>query len=225
MTDLFGGTPERAAVFIDEALEIFRSIGHRRGEAWALQNLAWIAFVRGDSDEAERRLDASASAFGELGDWGGLSWALGLLAWVRFTQGRLDEATLLAERILQEATELGNRWAGAIMKVLLANVTYWRGNPGQAITYSTQARAVFQTLGDAWGELQSLAPAALALNSMLRTSDARAVVNEAEDVAQRVPDLVMAQIPTLLPRVPRDPEWGSLRLCARRGAGPGRSDR
>ncbi len=137
LTDLFGGTPEGAAVYIDEALDIFRSIGHRRGEAWALQNLAWIAFVRGNADEAERRLDASATVFGELGDWGGLSWALGLLAWVRFTQGRLDEASLLAERILQEATELGNRWAGAIMRVLLANVSFWRGDPVQALEYAT----------------------------------------------------------------------------------------
>ena len=128
-TDLFGGNPDGAAVFIGEALERFRSIGHRRGEAWALQNLAWISFVQGHSEEAERRLDASATAFGELGDWGGMSWALGLLAWVRFSQGRLEEAAALAERILQEATELGNRWAAAIMRVLLANVSLWRGEP------------------------------------------------------------------------------------------------
>ena len=59
LTDLFGGNPDGAAVFIGEALDIFRSIGHRRGEAWALQNLAWIAFVHGaHSEEAEQRLDA-----------------------------------------------------------------------------------------------------------------------------------------------------------------------
>ncbi len=41
---------------IDEALELFRSVGDRRGEAWALQNLAWIAFIQGESDQAEARL-------------------------------------------------------------------------------------------------------------------------------------------------------------------------
>ena len=127
-------------MYISEALEMFRSIGHRRGEAWALQNLAWISFVRGHADEAETRLDASAAAFGELGDWGGMSWALGLLAWVRFTQGRLDEAAVLAERILREATELGNRWAAAIMRVLLANVSLWRGEPGTTLEYAERTR-------------------------------------------------------------------------------------
>ena len=198
LTDLFGGNPDGAAVFIGEALESFRSIGHRRGEAWALQNLAWISFVQGRSEEAERRLDASATAFGELGDWGGMSWALGLLAWVQFSQGRLDEAAALAERIFQDATELGNRWAAAIMRVLLANVALWRGQPVDAIDYSAEARAVFQELGDPWGELQAVGPAALALNACLRTTEARAMVDAAEVVARRVPDQSMRQLATVL---------------------------
>jgi class 3 adenylate cyclase/tetratricopeptide (TPR) repeat protein len=198
LTGLFMGHPDEASRFIGEALELFRSIGHRRGEAWALQNLAWISFERGRSEEAEQRLDASATAFGELGDWGGLSWALGLLAWVQFTQGRLDEAARLAERILQEATELGNRWAAAIMRVLLANVAIWRGHPDDALTYATDARVVFQTLADPWGELQSMAPASLALNSLLRATEARAMVDAARDVAEHVPDHAMAQMPDLL---------------------------
>ena len=70
-----------------------------------------------------------------------MSWALGLLAWVRFTQGRLDEAAVLAERILRDATELGNRWAAAIMRVLLANVSLWRGEPKVAIDFATEARS------------------------------------------------------------------------------------
>ncbi|MGZ4734118.1 MAG: ATP-binding protein [Acidimicrobiia bacterium] len=198
LTELFGGNPDGADVYIREALELFRSIGHRRGEAWALQNLAWISFVRGHSDEAERRLDASATAFGELGDWGGLSWALGLLAWVRFTQGRLDEAAVLAERILQEATELGNRWAAAIMRVLLANVALWRGEPAQTIRYATEARAVFQELGDPWGELQSLGPAALALNAQLQPTEAKALIEAGRSVAAQVPDLAMNGLPAIL---------------------------
>ena len=198
LTGLFMGHPDEASGFIGEALELFRSIGHRRGEAWALQNLAWISFERGRSEEAEQRLDTSATAFGELGDWGGLSWALGLLAWVQFTQGRLDESARLAERILQEATELGNQWAAAIMRVLLANVSIWRGHPDDALEYASDARVVFQTLGDPWGELQSMAPASLALNALLRPTEARAMVDAAEDVAEHVPDHAMAQMPAML---------------------------
>ena len=148
--------------------------------------------MRGHADEAEQRLDASAAAFGELGDWGGMSWALGLLAWVRFTQGRLDEAAVLAERILREATELGNRWAAAIMRVLLANVALWRGEPaGDDRVRDRVARATFQELGDPWGELQSLGPMALALNACLRTTEAKAMVDDGRTSSRpQVPDLV-----------------------------------
>ena len=34
---------------ISEALAAYRNEGNRRGEAWALQNLAWISFSRGDA--------------------------------------------------------------------------------------------------------------------------------------------------------------------------------
>ncbi len=163
-----------------------------------MQNLAWISFVQGQSEEAEQRLDASATAFGELGDWGGMSWALGLLAWVKFTQGRLDEASVLAERILRDATELGNRWAAAIMRVLTANIALWSGEPATALERATEARAVFQELGDAWGELQSVGPATLALNALLRTTEASQMADEADEIAQQVPDGSMRQLATVL---------------------------
>ena len=198
LTSLFAGDPDGAAVYIGESLELFRSVKHRRGEAWALQNLAWISFVRGQSEDAEQRLDASATAFGELGDWGGMSWALGLLAWVKFTQGKLDEAGVLAERILRDATELGNRWAGAIMRVLMANISLWSGDPATALERATEARATFQELGDAWGELQSIGPATLALNALLRTTEAKQLADDADDVAQRVPDGSMRQLAIVL---------------------------
>ncbi len=198
LTDLFGGDPDGAAVFIEEALEIFRSINHRRGEAWALQNLAWISFVRGHAEQAEHRLDASAAAFGELGDWGGMSWALGLLAWVRFTQGRLEEAADLGDRILREATELGNQWAAGMMRLLLANVSLWRGEPGGTLEYATEARATFQELHDPWGELQAMGPIALALNAQLHPTEARAMVEAGIDLAARVPDLSVNQLPNVL---------------------------
>jgi tetratricopeptide (TPR) repeat protein len=127
-----------------------------------------------------------------------MSWALGLLGWVHFTQGRLDEAAVLAERILREATELGNRWAAGIMRVLVANISLWRGEPAKALEYATESRAAFQELGDPWGELQAIAPAAFALNAELRATEARAMVDAAEDVARRVPDVGMRQLPAVL---------------------------
>ena len=85
----------------------FRDLGDRRGEAWALQNLAWIAFTGGRPTEAEERINQSAATFAEIGDWGGLSWALGLLAWVRYNQGQLEEAEQLATGVLEDSATPG----------------------------------------------------------------------------------------------------------------------
>jgi tetratricopeptide (TPR) repeat protein len=127
-----------------------------------------------------------------------MSWALGLLAWVHFTQGKLEEAEVIAARILREATELGNRWAAAIMRVLLANVNIWRGEPAVALEYTAHAREMFVELNDAWGELQALGPMVLALNASLRSTEAKALVDVMDEVGQRISDSSMRQVPTVL---------------------------
>ncbi len=69
------------------------------------------------------------------------------------------------------------------MRVLLANVSLWRGDPKVAIDFATEARAVFQEFGDPWGELQSVGPETLALNACLRTTEAKAMVDVADIIA------------------------------------------
>ena len=131
MTALFRGHHAVAARNIEEALALFRSVHDLRGEAWALQNLAWIAFIDGEYTKAEIRLETSAATFAEVGDWGGVSWALGLLAWVRFNQ--------VARRGPRPRGPhgAGSRRArqplgGAMMRVLLANIAMWTGDPERA---------------------------------------------------------------------------------------------
>jgi len=48
---MFSGDMARGDADCNEALAVYRRIGDRRGEAWALQNLATIAFFRGDTVE------------------------------------------------------------------------------------------------------------------------------------------------------------------------------
>src|SRR5438105_2346399 len=65
MTRLWSGDAEGAERQIREALEVFRAEGDGRQEAWALWNLAWIAFDQGRFDIAEGRLEKSTHAFAE----------------------------------------------------------------------------------------------------------------------------------------------------------------
>ena len=204
MSHLFRGEHNEADALISEALAVYRSEGNRRGEAWALQNVAWISFSRGDAATAERRLQESAELFGELGDWGGLGWAFGLLAFVRYMQGRLDEAAELAEQIAVEGLETGNRWAVGMMDVLLADVALWRGRSSDAVTQGRAAIELFQDIGDRWGETQASAPVIRALAELGR---ARGVGSVPRAVARsrRVPPVG---------RDARDPEHAPVRTSS-----------
>ena len=86
------GEYQAADEAVHAALDAFRQVGSASGEAWALQNLAWIAFTKGRTDEAERRLDVAVATFRELGDGVGIAWAQGLLAFVKFQQGDREAA-------------------------------------------------------------------------------------------------------------------------------------
>ena len=156
MAQIFLGLHEEAEASIRAALAASRQVGDRRGEAWALQHLAWISFVEGRSAEAESRLTRSAETFAELGDVGGLGWATGLLAFVRFNQGNLEEAWVLGEQVLVEARDRGDRWGEGMMNNLGAGVALWSGRSSTAVEYARAAHAVFQSIGDRFGETQAL---------------------------------------------------------------------
>jgi class 3 adenylate cyclase/tetratricopeptide (TPR) repeat protein len=198
MTALFRANMPKATDEIEEALSLFRTSHDLRGEAWALQNLAWLAFIQGEYTIAEARLETSAATFGEIGDWGGVSWALGLLAWVRFVQGRMEEARDLAVRMEQEARELGNRWAGAMMNVLLANVSVWTGELTAGRDQARAALEIFQGLNDPWGEVQAMSPLILAYALSADSTKAAALIDEIETVGYEVIDESMSRFPGMV---------------------------
>jgi tetratricopeptide (TPR) repeat protein len=171
-----------------EALSLCRTVGDRRGEAWALQQLAWTAFYRSDFGPAEDRLRAASETFAELGDWGGQSWANGLLAWVRFGEGRLDEAAALGEASLSEADRSGDPWATAIMTLLVANVALWTGRTRDAVTRAKSAYIGFSALNDQWGKTQALAPLVRGLIMLGRVSEGRAHLESLQALAHDIGD-------------------------------------
>jgi predicted ATPase/DNA-binding SARP family transcriptional activator len=68
--------PERGRVLELEALEIYRSLGSRMGEAWLVWALGCNRHFAGDNRRAVSELGQSIELFRELGDAFGLAWAL-----------------------------------------------------------------------------------------------------------------------------------------------------
>ena len=198
MSHLFRGEHNEADALISEALAAYRNEGNRRGEAWALQNVAWISFSRGDAGTAEHRLQESAELFGELGDWGGLGWAFGLLAFVRYMQGRLDEAAELAEQIAVEGLASGNTWAVGMMDVLLADIALWRGRSEDAVREGRAAVQRFQEIGDRWGETQASAPVIRALAELGQREASEACLARLREIVQLLPSEGMQRVPDIV---------------------------
>jgi class 3 adenylate cyclase/tetratricopeptide (TPR) repeat protein len=195
MTHLFRGEFVQAERFVSEALASFRSAGNQRGAAWALQNLAWISFSHGDVAQTEQRLEESADLFGELGDWGGLGWAYGLLAFVRYNQGRLDEAAAIADHIALEGRETGNTWAVGMMDVLLANVALWTGRTRECVERGREGIAVFQDIGDRWGEAMATGSVIRAYAELGQDDEYRSLLDHLYAFAPTLPDEGLHSIP------------------------------
>ena len=127
--------------------------------AWVRQHQAWVAFLSGDTDLAEKRLFTSAQEFDLLGDRAGRGWAGGLLAYVRFYQGRFDEAEALANAVRQESVALGHAWAPAMMDSLVSSIRLWSTRFGEAEELSRKALHAFRQLGDRFGAVLTTATA------------------------------------------------------------------
>ena len=155
MAFLMAGASEQAEVAMKDALAASLELGDRRNEAWARQHLAWLGFVQGRTTKADERIEKSLELFRSLGDEIGVSWSTGLLAYVRMHQGRFDEASDLAERILADAAGRNDAWAEGMMHVLLASVNLWNGRTAQAVDSAEAAMALFRSIDDAFGLVQS----------------------------------------------------------------------
>src|SRR5260370_8535089 len=86
-----------------------------------------------------------------------------------------------------------------MMGVLLANVAMWTGRPTVAIERSREARSQFQEIGDQWGEVMSVAPAARALGALGRIDEAEALHDEVASFTDELGDPGLVAIPAVVP--------------------------
>ena len=82
--------------------------------------------------------------------------------------------------------------------MLLANVAMWTGRPTAAIERSREARSQFQEIGDQWGEVMSVAPAARALGALGRIDEAEALHDEVASFTDELGDPSLVAIPAVV---------------------------
>ena len=98
------GDFEAAARHWRRVLDLCEQSGNRPFQAMATTNLAWMAFIRGDYDDAEPRQFEALRLYRELGDHGGLAVANNTLGHIALHREQLDRAQDYYRIGLKEAT-------------------------------------------------------------------------------------------------------------------------
>jgi class 3 adenylate cyclase/tetratricopeptide (TPR) repeat protein len=135
---------------LEEARELMRQAGDRRGEGGVLRRIGWALLFDGRAAEAEPVLQEALEAFRESGTRNGEAWALQSLAWIAF--GRRDVATATAhldesEAIFRELGDAGGlNWDGGMRAWLLVGAGAFDAAEARAL----ETMATAEERDDVW---------------------------------------------------------------------------
>ena len=142
------GDHETMRLRAEEALTIYRALGHERGIADSLFVLGNAAAAEHELPSARQLLQESAELYRRLGEYDTALWASRGLAQACMQAGDLDGARTMYEESLEEAVRLGNRLGEAALLESLAAlaVTQERGSDARPLLH--RALGLRRELGD-----------------------------------------------------------------------------
>ncbi|MEU6074923.1 adenylate/guanylate cyclase domain-containing protein [Micromonospora sp. NPDC047074] len=151
MADFIAGRLGQASSRLAASYQVSLQAQDRRGQAWSLQNLAWVTTTRGDFAGTDAVLGRAARLFAELKDPYGRAWLRGTTAFARLLAGRLREATRMAQVFLPFGERVGEAWAVGTLRAVEAFATAELGELGEADRGARRAYREFAAASDDWG--------------------------------------------------------------------------
>ena len=85
-----------------------------------------------------------------------------------------------------------------MMSVLLANVAMWRGQVHQSVKHAREAIALFQDIGDRWGEVMATGPVVRALAELGRDGEYADTLAHYRAISRDMPDEGMRTFPEIM---------------------------
>ncbi len=138
----------RAQALSVHALELYRRVGDRRGEAAVLVILGSVAHYTGEYAVAWTRYEQSLELFRAEGDEASIAVALNNLANIAKEQGRTADSVLLYEESLSIKRRLGDVRGIGIALNNLGTLALAQGEYGRATLFGEEALGLLRTLGD-----------------------------------------------------------------------------
>ena len=151
MADYLRGRLGQASSRFAGAYQVDLAAGDRLGQAWSLQDLAWVTTTRGDFAGTDAVLGRAARLFAELGDPTGRAWLRGTTAFARLLAGRLAEARRLARVFLPFGERVGEAWAVGTLRAVEAYAAAELGDLTEADREARRAYRDFDAVADDWG--------------------------------------------------------------------------
>jgi class 3 adenylate cyclase/tetratricopeptide (TPR) repeat protein len=151
MADYLAGRLAEASSRFAGSYQVAVGAGDRHGQAWSLQNLAWVTTTRGDFAGTDAVLGRAARLFAELHDPVGRAWLRGTTAFARLMAGRLAEARRLARAFLPFGEQVGEAWAVGTLRAVEAFAAAELGDLAEADRDARRAYRDFAAASDDWG--------------------------------------------------------------------------
>jgi tetratricopeptide (TPR) repeat protein len=135
-----------AQAYQRQARDLFRSLGDRLGQAWALDELGLALLMTGDHAAAAACIHESIQIHRDLGARHGMSVALNSLGELSFAASATADARAHHGEALAIARGLGSplQQARALEGI---GRTFLSDDPARAATYLRQALAIYQRIG------------------------------------------------------------------------------
>ena len=183
------GEPALCEAIERQALEQYRALGDRQGQAVAL-NAQGVAYHRLEQyDEARRAFDEAVSIWRELGAEQATLRLLSNLASLAFDAGESDRAIELYREIRSQCDVTGDGPGAAWAINGEARVEHARGERHRARELYTQALARFEQIRDDWGSGDSLLALGIVAGDEGDLSTAQSRLAQALTVFRRVGDI------------------------------------
>ncbi|MEV4635799.1 adenylate/guanylate cyclase domain-containing protein [Actinoplanes sp. NPDC049548] len=185
MADFLSGRLSQASSRFAAAYQVTLAAGDRHGQAWALQNLAWVTTTRGDFAGTDAVLGRAARLFAELGDPVGRSWLRGTTAFARLLAGRLQESRRLARIFLPFGDRVGEGWAVGTLRAVEAYAAAELGDLAEADGGARRAYRDFDKVSDDWGRGLALVVRGVIARGLGEFDHANDLLTDALDFAGR----------------------------------------
>jgi predicted ATPase len=146
------GQRDAARNHLEQARQLYRDLGERRGEGKAAMELAWLLLDEGLLVESRALNEFGLSIEREIGDRRGEAVALNNLAAKLVAMGDLETARTYFAQVMLMSREADERMAEGAAQVNLSTVYRMQGEYKQALVHAEEALQIFETINSPYGK-------------------------------------------------------------------------